>query len=92
MNFRKATLILICVVLLSGLHLFIYTQNIKLKYRANDLKIRLDELRGQNRLLGSRVAEKENLGYIEKFARERLNMIYPDKINYILVTPEAAGN
>ncbi len=90
MKFRRAVLILIIFVILSGIHLFIYTQNINLKYRVIDLKIKLNELRSKNRLLGSQVAKKGNLSYIEHVARKKLGMIYPKEINYILTGSEEA--
>lgn len=89
-NFRRAVLILVIFVGLAGLHLYITTQNIGLKYEVTDLNSKLSKLRSQNRLLGSQVAEKENLPLIEKIAKEKLKMIYPKKMNYILVTKEAA--
>lgn len=83
-KFRQAVLILVIFLILAGIHLFIYTQNIDLKYKATDLKTKLNELRSTNRLIGSQVAKKENLSYIEKIAKEKLDMIYPEKVNYIL--------
>jgi len=88
-KFKRAVFILLIFVLLAGIHLFIYTQNIDLKYRITDLKIRLQEIRSENRRLASQVAKKENLPYIEKIAKEKLNMIYPEKINYVLISREA---
>lgn len=89
-TFRKAIFILVVMVVLAGIHLFIYTQNMTLKYKVTDLKIRFSELRSKNRQLGSQVAAKENLAYIEKFAREKLEMIYPKKMNYILKTDDSS--
>ncbi|KPJ63821.1 hypothetical protein AMJ44_13905 [candidate division WOR-1 bacterium DG_54_3] len=88
-RFRRAVFVLIIFVILAGIHLYIYTQNIGLKYKITDLKIKLSELRSRNRRLVSQVAEKENLPYIEKIAKEKLDMIYPEEINYILVSREA---
>ena len=84
MKFRMAVFILAVFVVLAGLHLFIYTQNIGLKYRTTNLKIKLQEIRSKNRQSGSIVARKENLAFIEKTAKEKLDMLYPAKINYIL--------
>ena len=83
-GFRRAVFTLVVIVILSAIHLFIYTQNMDLKYKTTDIKIKLSEIRSKNRLLGSKVARKENLAYVEKFAREKLGMIYPKNINYIL--------
>jgi len=82
-GFRRAFFTLVLFVILAGIHLFIYTQNIDLKYKLTDVKIKLGKIRSQNRLYGSRVAKKENLAYIEKFARDKLKMVYPQKINYV---------
>ena len=88
-GFRKAVFTLVLFVILSGIHLFIYTQNMNIKYRVTDLKIKLSEIRSKTRLLGSKVAKKEQLSYIEEFAKEKLNMAYPKTMNYILISPEA---
>ena len=82
-KFRQAIFILMVFVALAGVHLYINTQNIALKYKVTDLKIRLSEIRSKNRLIGSQVAIKEDLSRIEKYAREKLRMTYPKKINYI---------
>ena len=88
-NFRRAVFVLVVFVVLSGIHLYINTQNIGLKYEVTDLKIKLSKLRSANRLLGSQVARKENLPQIEKIAKEKLKMVYPAKMNYVLITKEA---
>lgn len=88
-DFLRAVLILLIFVALAGTHLFIYTQNISLKYRTTDLKAKLEKIKSNNRSMLSRVAKKENLGYIEKFAREKLGMVYPEEINYIVPSRDA---
>lgn len=89
MNFRLAVSILIIFLLLAGAHLFIYAQNISLNYQITDLKLRLSELKSRNRQLAGRAAEEENLSRVEKTAKEKLGMIYPEKITYIVATGEA---
>lgn len=89
-KFWRAVLILSLIVILAGIHLFIYTQNISLKYKVTDLKIKLAEITSQKRDLIIRVAKKENLNYIEKIAREKLNMVYPEEVNYIIPAGSAA--
>jgi len=88
-GFRRAVFILFVFVVLAGIHLYIYTQNIGLKYRVTDLKVKLSEIVSRNRSLIGRVAEKENLDYIEKYAREKLNMVYPEEITYIVPSRSA---
>lgn len=91
MKFRRAVLILIIFVVLAGIHLYIYTQNIGLKYRVTDLKIKLSKIVSKNRSMISQAAKKENLHYIEKIAREKLNMVYPKEVNYILRSRSGAA-
>ena len=91
MSFLRAVATLFVFVVLAGIHLYVYTQNVNLNYSVTDLKIKLGDLRSRNRYLGSKVAEKEDLSVIEKVAREKLGMFYPEEINYILVTPEGLG-
>ena len=84
MNFRKAVLILVIFLALAGIPLYIYAQNISLKYQITDLKIKLAELNSHNRQLGGQVTQAEKLSYIEKTAKEKLGMIYPEKIIYVI--------
>jgi len=83
MNFRKAVFILVVFLILSGIHLFIFAQNISLKYQITDIKVKLSELNNRNRQLGSQAAKEEDLAFIEKTAKEKLGMAYPEKIIYI---------
>ncbi|MFC1637694.1 hypothetical protein ACFL1W_01600 [Candidatus Margulisiibacteriota bacterium] len=89
MKFKRAVLILVTFVALSGIHLYIYTQNINIKYRVTDLKVKLTGLRTRNRLRGLEVARKENLSHIENTAKNKLGMIYPEQINYVVASGEA---
>jgi cell division protein FtsB len=84
MNFRLSLSVLVVLLLVAGLHLFIYAYNINLKYSTTDLKIKLSEITSSNHVLGSQLARKENLPWVEKIAKEKLGMIYPDNINYIV--------
>lgn len=88
MKFRQAIFILAIFVALALVHLYIFVQNITLKYKITDLKIKLSEIRSKNRALGSQVAAEENLSRVEKIAKEKLGMIYPQKIIYLEVSPE----
>ena len=82
-EFRLAVAILLFFVLLAAGHLFIVTKNIGLKYQITDTKVKLAELRSQNRIFGTQIAAKESLGLVEKIAKGKLGMIYPVKVNYI---------
>ena len=84
-KFRSAVAVLAIFVSLSAIHLFINTQNIGLKYKVTDLKIKLSELKNKNRAMGIQIAKKEDLSIIEKYAKEKLKMIYPDEINYVVI-------
>jgi cell division protein FtsL len=83
MNFKLSITILLVFLVLMITHLFIYTQNISLKYRITDLKVKLAGLNNANRMLSIQVAGKENLARVENIAREKLGMFYPEKIIYI---------
>ncbi len=91
MKFKRAVLVLIIFVALAGIHLYIYTQNISLKYKVTDLKIKLSKIVSKNRNMISQVAKKENLKSIENYARKKLDMIYPKEVNYILSPYPASG-
>ena len=85
-KFRQALLTLIFLVFLAGIHLFVYTKNIGLKYSLTDIKVKLGEVMSRNRELSCQLAAKENLNYINSVATGKLNMVYPEKINYLLGT------
>ena len=82
-TFRRAVLVLVFFFILAGIHLYINVQNVTLKYKLTDTKIKLDEIRTKNREIANQVAAQENLSLIEKEARGKLGMIYPARIRYI---------
>ena len=84
-NFRKAVAILVLFLALSGVHLYISARNIGLKYRATDLKIKLAEMNSLSRTLGSQMSQGEDLAYIEKTAKAKLGMVYPENVTYIVM-------
>ena len=91
LRFRQALVILLVLVALAAVHLFIYIQNIGLKYKVTDIKIQLGELKSKNRLLASQVAARESLPVIAQLAHDKLGMAYPEKIIYIVPSHEAGG-
>ena len=91
MNFRLGVFILISCLILAAAHLFVYTQNISLKYQLTDAKIALTDLNSQLRNLASSAARGEKLAPIEKIAREKLGMIYPEKVIYLVSSAETGS-
>lgn len=89
-NFRRAIFILVVFLLLAGLHLIIYAQNIGLNYQLTDLKVKYGELLSRNRQLRSQVARGENLGLVEQAAKSKLGMAYPEAVIYIVGSREVA--
>lgn len=90
MKFMQAISVLAAIVFLAIIHLYIYTKNITLKFEVNDLKVKLSNIRSINRQLGSLVAQKESLDRVEKIAKQKLGMTYPEEIIYLETTLEAA--
>jgi cell division protein FtsL len=86
MKILRAFAILIIFVTLSVIHLTIYTNSIKISYDIDDLKQKLVELRDSNRYLNYLVAKEESLTRIDQIAKGKLNMVYPEKINYIVIS------
>ncbi len=85
MKILRAFAILIIFVALAAIHLAIYTGSIKTGYEIDDLKKQLDSVRNENRYLNYLVAKEEALPRIEQIAKGKLNMVYPEKINYVTV-------
>lgn len=88
-EFRLAVSLLVFFVLLAALHLFIITKNIGVKYAITEVKIKLNDARSANRQVEGRITAGEDLGQVEKRAREKLGMVYPVRVNYIISSPEA---
>jgi cell division protein FtsL len=93
MKIIRAFAILIVFVLLSAIHLAIYTSSIKTSYEIDESKRKLENIRSDNRYLNYLVAREEALPRIEQIAKGKLNMIYPEKINYVIIsTIESSGS
>jgi cell division protein FtsL len=90
MKILRPFAILIVFVLLCAVHLSIYTGSIKTGYEIDDLRSKLDKIRSDNRYLSYIVAKEEALPRIEQIARQKLKMVYPEKINYLIV-PTSEG-
>jgi len=86
MRISRALIILAVFVLLSAVHLTIYTNSMRTGYEIDALKKKLEVLRNENRYLNYLVVKEEALPRIENIAKGKLNMVYPDKINYIVVS------
>jgi cell division protein FtsL len=92
MKILRAFAILIVFLLLSVVHLAIYTSSIKTGYEIDELKSILEKIRSENRYLNYLVAKEEALPRIEQLAKGKLNMVYPEKMNYIIIsTSEGTG-
>jgi cell division protein FtsL len=86
MKILRAFAILVIFLLLSLVHLTIYTNSIKTGYEIDDLKKKLESIRPENRYLNYLVAKEEALPRIESVAKGKLNMVYPEKMNYIITS------
>ncbi|KAF0133424.1 MAG: hypothetical protein FD145_1287 [Candidatus Saganbacteria bacterium] len=73
------------VLVLALVHLFIVTSSVGLKYNAASLKIKYGKLYAESRRLNYFVAKKENLSRIDSMAVSKLGMVYPEKIDYIVI-------
>jgi len=86
MKILRPFAILIVFVLLCAVHLFISTSSNKTGYEIGELRSNLEKIRSDNRYLSYIVAKEEALPRIEQIAKGKLNMVYPEKINYIIVS------
>lgn len=88
MNFRTSVFIIMVFLALAGLHLLVNVQNVSLKYRLTDTKVKLTEINSRQRQLENQLAKEENLAAIENTARTKLGMVYPEKIIYLTASKE----
>lgn len=90
MNFRWALATILIVLVLSAVHLSIYTGNINLKYEVENLKRTLIGLKLDIRQLQAINAQNNNLDRIERIAKGPLGMVRPDKLNYVIISSEVS--
>lgn len=76
------------IVLLAFIHLCFFAQSVSLKYELTDLKMKFMEIYKKNRYTQSVLAGRESLEILEKSA-QKLDMVYPEDINYIILSREA---
>ena len=60
-------------------------------YKTNDLAKKLNEIRSKDRDLSAYVSDEFSLDKIEKKARQSLNMVYPEKVEFIIVSGESSS-
>lgn len=85
---RRVIFPALVVVLLAFIHLFFFAQSVSLKYELTDLKMKFMEIYKKNRYTQSVLAGRESLELLEKSA-QKLDMIYPENITYIVLSGEA---
>lgn len=87
MNLKSSLATLGLLVALSIIHLSIQTANMNMKYEVEDLKRKHIPIKKEIRSLLRLEAEAKDLKKIEALALGRLNMIRPEKINYMISKP-----
>ena len=85
----KALIFLFVFISMTMIHLVLNSFIISSGYKTNDLAKRLNELRSKNRDLSAYVSGELSLDKIEKKARQSLDMVYPEKVEFIVVSGEA---
>jgi cell division protein FtsL len=80
---------IIFLVILAVFHLYIYTKNVGVNYEIEALKETFNKLYSENHYLASEISALSRLDRIEGVAKNKLNMFYPEKVNYLIVTQES---
>jgi len=78
------------VVVLALAHLFIFTGSIGVKYDLTRKKVEFQKLYQENRVLNYLLAKGQSLGHIEELAKSKLSMVYPEKVDYVIVSSKEA--
>ena len=73
------------------IHLMLNSYIISSGYKTNDLAKKLNEIRSKDRDLSAYVSDEFSLDKIEKKARQSLNMVYPEKVEFIIVSGESSS-
>lgn len=84
MKMPQFIIVAIVFFLLSIIHLTFNAQNMRANYDVENLKLKRNELYSKNRLLSTKAAQKSSLSRVEKIAREKLKMVYPEEMHYII--------
>lgn len=74
------------VIILALVHLFIFTGSIGINYDLVKKKMAFQELHQENRRLNCLLARAESLEKVEKIATTKLDMLYPENMNYIIIS------
>lgn len=77
------SIILIGVLLVSYICQFVQINH--LGYQISELESTLDTINDKNYTLNIKLAEKKSMAKIERFAREDLNMVEPDKVEVVVL-------
>lgn len=88
---KRFAVIFALIISLSFIHLVIVSKTVII---GNELDISnkiFNKLASQNKDLEARAAKEESLQRIESIARNKLGMITPEKINYIIVSSEGSA-
>ena len=84
---RNKIAIVISLLLVSYLSIVLVNQQIKLnelKAEEKQTLLRIQELKEQKEELDRRLEQSDDLDFIEKVAREKLKMVKPNEIIYII--------
>ncbi len=81
---RRYAVLIILVLLLALTHLFIFTGSVGLKYDSVKLKMEFEKSYQENRMLRCLESKGESLGRVEQLARTKMDMIYPNNVEYII--------
>ena len=85
----RALIFFFVFISMTLIHLVLNSYIISSGYKTNDLTKQLNELRSRNRDLAAYVSGEFSLDRIEKKARQSLGMVYPEKVDFIIVSGEA---
>ena len=87
----KALIFLFVFISMNIIHLILNSFIISSGYKTNDLEKKLNEFKSRNRDLSAYISGEFSLDKMEKKARQSLNMVYPEKIEFIIVSREAGS-
>ncbi|MFW6287802.1 MAG: hypothetical protein ACOC2J_03525 [bacterium] len=91
---KVATFVLLVLVIGIILVLYIcqFVQIAQLNYQFGDLEDNLREIKDDTHLLQLKLAQETSMAKIEKIAKTRLNMVEPDKVEYLVLNKDTKKN
>lgn len=88
-KYNRLVIMVLAAITLAMVHLYIQNKSIGLNYEYARTKVAFQQLYDQNRDYNNMVGQRSSLERVEKIAKEKIGMEYPENIRYVVGSGEA---